>query len=240
MESQVTPAANGLKTVADTIVAPSEAFAEIRAVPTWGWALLVSLALSMLGSYLMVPALSHAMTAGWPALIAQNPQLAQLTPEQQQRQLELALKFVQLGWMALLVMLPFFLLLQTVLLAVFNALGRGAGSFKQYWAAAVNISVPAFALYSLVGAVIAIARGPESFASLRSVQTSLPSLALLAPDAGVKVTAALATVNPFSIWGAVLAALALLVIGRVPRLQAVLAAVLWLALPALFSFATAR
>ena len=240
MESQVTPAANGLKTVADTIVAPSDAFAEIRAVPTWGWALLISLALSMLGSYLMVPALSHAMTAGWPTLVAQNPQLAQLTPDQQQRQLALALKFVQLGWMALIVMLPFFLLLQTVLLAVFNALGRGSGSFKQYWAAAVNISVPAFALYSLVGAIIAIARGPESFVTLKSVQTSLPSLALLAPDAGVKLSAALAVVNPFSIWGAVLAALALLVIGRVPRLQAVLAAVLWIALPALFAFATAR
>lgn len=240
MESQAAPASNGLKTVADTIVAPKEAFAAIRIAPTWGWAFVIALVFSVAGSYLTIPALTHAMTAGWPAVVAQNPQMQQLTPEQQQHQLALVLTFVRFGWVALLVMLPFFLLLQTVLLALFNALGRGSGTFKQYWAAAANIAVPGFAFNSVVAAVITLARGPESFVTIKSLQTAMPSLAMLAPDAGVKLTAALATVNPFSIWGAVLAAIALTVIGRVPRLQAWLAAALWLALPALFTFATAR
>lgn len=240
MESQSVPAANGLKTLVDTIIAPKEAFESLRTAPTWGWAFIIGVPLAMLGSYLTVPAMSHALTAAWPTMVAHNPQLAQLTPAQQQTQLALVLKFAQFGWIALLFMMPFFMLLQALLLTVFNALGHGSGTFKQYWAAAVNISVPAFALYSIVAAVIGLARGPESFSSQSSFYSLMPSLALFAPDGGIKLTAALSTINPFSIWGAVLAALALLVIGRTPRLQAILAGALWLLIPTLFSFATAR
>ena len=240
MDSVEAPQANGLKTMVDTIVSPNDAFASIRSVPTWGWAFLVTLVLGVVGSILITPATTHALAAGWPTLVAQNPQLQQLTPAQQQTQLNFVLKFAQFAWIGIIFFTPFVLLLQTLLLAVFNALGHGEGKFKHYWAASANIAVPSFALYSIVAAVIAMARGADSFNSLRSMQTSLPSLAMLAPDASIKLTAALATINPFSIWGAVLATIALLTIGRVSRVQAWLAGVLWIALPALFTFATAR
>jgi hypothetical protein len=147
---------------------------------------------------------------------------------------------MQYGWVSLLVAVPFFTLLQALLLTVFNGLGRGSGTFQQYWSAAVNISVPSFGLSSLIAGVITVARGAESFTSIRSLQMSMPSLAWFAPDAGIKVTAALASITPFSLWGAGLAVLALLAIGRVPKLQAWLTGVLWIAIPALFAFATAR
>jgi hypothetical protein len=240
MDSAAASKANGFKTAVDTIVAPKEAFEAIRVTPTWGLALLATLLLVAVASFLMIPAFQHAMTAGWPEMIAQNPRLAELTPQQQQTQLNISLKILQFSWTFVVIGIPILLLLQSLVMTVFNALGRGSGSFKQYWAAACNIAVPTAGLGTAIAAVIILLRGVDSFTSMRSVQAAMPSLAMLAPSASVKLTALLATITPFSLWAAGLTIGAMTVIGRVPRLQAWLAAVIWLLLPALFAFATAR
>ena len=42
--------ANGLKTALDMIIAPKEAFEQLRVAPTWGWALLILLVLYAVAS----------------------------------------------------------------------------------------------------------------------------------------------------------------------------------------------
>ncbi|MBV8117392.1 MAG: hypothetical protein JOZ01_05415, partial [Candidatus Eremiobacteraeota bacterium] len=84
LDASGTPKASGLKTALDTVIAPKDAFEQLRVAPTWGWALLLVLILYALASYLLTPALVHAITADWPRQVAANPSLAQMTPDEQQ------------------------------------------------------------------------------------------------------------------------------------------------------------
>jgi hypothetical protein len=129
----------------------------------------------------------------------------------------------------------FGVLLGSVIMVIFNALGRGDGSFGKYWAAQCNI-----ALTNTVGAIIllaiVIARGVDSFTTAASVQEALPNLGMLVPGAG-KLHAFLATFTPFTLWAAALVIVALIIIGRVPRMQASLGGFLALLLPGAIAIA---
>ena len=229
--------ANAFKTIVDTIVAPKEAFEAIRVAPTWGWALAITILLAAISSFLIVPALQHAMTVSYPAMIANNPQLAGLTPAQQQMQLGFIEKTLNFSWIFVVVGVAFLTLVSAAIMTLFNALGSGEGSFGKYWAAAANISVPAAGLAAILTLVIVMARGADSFSSMQSIQGAMPSLALLAPGAGTKLTAFLAGFSPFTIWAAALNIVAMLTIGRVPRLQAWLAGIVILVIAPLFALA---
>jgi hypothetical protein len=217
LESLETPKANGLKTALDTIIAPKDAFEQLRVSPTWGWAFLITLVLYAGGTFLLTPALLHATQASWPQLVASNPALAQLTPEQQQSQLSFILKIVSFSWVFTIVLLPILLLIQTLIMTIFKAIGRGDASFGTLWAVATNITVPALGLAALCTAAVAMLRGPESFEKTIDVQTALPSLGLLMPDAPVKLHAFLSVFNPFSLWGCGLMGLAMIVTARVSK-----------------------
>ena len=54
------PTGSGLKTAIDIVIAPKDAFEALRAVPTWGWALVVALVLMLAGYFLQQPAVRHA------------------------------------------------------------------------------------------------------------------------------------------------------------------------------------
>jgi hypothetical protein len=238
VESQA-PQANGLKTVLDTIVAPKEAFESIRVIPTWGWALAIAVLLTAVSSYLTVPAVQHAMAAGWNEIVAQSPRLAQLTPSQQQAQLALSQKIAAFSWVFVIIFVPIYCLIEAVIMLIFDKLGRGQGSYAKYFAASCNIAVPAAGLGSIVNATIVLMRGPESFNTMQSVQSAVPSLAMLIPATG-KLSAFLATFTPFTIWATGLSILAMLVIGRVPKLQAWLAGIVLFLVPSLIAVAGAR
>ena len=219
MESTKSAPASGLQTIVDVIVAPATAFERLRTAPTWGWALIITLVLSAGASIAIIPAVQHAMTVGWPAMVAQNPRLAQLSPEQQQQMLSFTLNIVKFSWIFVLIGVPFFLIIQTVLMVIFKAIGRGTGSFVSLWAAAVNISVPIATLANVVAAIIVMLRGADSFNSQTAVTSVLPSLALLAPGAAPKVFAFLSGINIFTLWGLVLNYLAMRItagVGAVP------------------------
>lgn len=208
---------NGLTTVLDVITSPAKAFETLRAVPMWGWAYIITCILAMIGQYLATAGVMHAITAGWPAQVAANPQLAAMTPEQQQRGLQFAMAAVKWAWLFTPVILLFCALLQSVLMLIFKAIGRGDASFKQLWASAMNTLLVGFGLYNIVYGLIVVVRGPASFNSSQALITSVPGLSWLVPGAPLKLAAFLGAFNIFAIWGAVLLTMAMTTVARTNR-----------------------
>ncbi len=239
MAVDTSPKPDGLKVALDTIVAPKEAFESIRVAPTWGWAFLIVLILFGLGGYLLTPANAHALASDWPNMVAQSPVLSGMTADQQQQQLQVAVKFSAFGWIFVVIAVPIYVVIATVLYLVFDKIGRGDGSFGKYWAAATNISIVAGLGYVLT-AVIAVIRGADSFNKPMDVITAMPSLALLAPHAGPKLLAVLGSVTPFSLWAVALGFIALRTVGRVAQIPAWLGAIAVFLVPVLFGAAFAR
>jgi hypothetical protein len=239
MAVETTAKPNGLKTVWDVIVAPKDALESLRVAPTWGWALLIVLVLTTLSVYLCTPASVHGMTTDWPNMVAKSPQLAAQTPEQQQAGLALGTKIAELVWVFTPIFILIAALIGTVILVIFNAIGRGSGTFGQYWAAQWTISIVS-AVGSIVLAVIVLVRGADSFNTAASVQSAMPSLAMLVPASAVKLHAFLGVFTVFGIWAAGLEIAALSVIGRVSTVPAWLGGSLTLIVGGLFAAAFAR
>ncbi len=225
MDSTKSASANGLQTVADVILAPTTAFERLRSEPTWGWALAIALACSTVAYLFIAPALTHALQASWPAMMAQNPRTAQLTPAQQQDALAVTLAFTRFAWIGALIATPFFMLVGAVVMLIFNAIGRGSASFRSLWAASVNIGVPTIALGGIVTAVIVALRGADSFNSAQAVGAAAPSLAWIVPSSGPKMLAFLGSLSVFQLWGAALFYIAMRVTARVGVAPAVITAV---------------
>jgi hypothetical protein len=235
-----TPKANGLKTVVDTIVAPKEAFESIRVAPTWAWGLLVSIVLVAVSSYLLVPALLHGYPGTFAQLVASDPRLANASADQIQSIQAFNEKLVSLGWVFAPFVVAFAALVAAVVMLVFDKVSHGEGSFSRYWAVACNIGVPVLGIGSIVSAIIVVARGADSFASVQAVQQAVPSFAMLAPGASPKLTALLATLTPFMLWGLGLNVFAMRVVGRVSTVPAWLAGIVILLIPGLFAMAGAK
>ena len=231
---------NGLKTALDTIIAPKAAFEAIRTAPAWAWAFLISILISMICSYLLTPAAVHALAADWPNQIAKSPQLAGMSADQQQRALMLGEKFASYFFLLFLLLIPLGNVISATVMTIFNALGRGDGTFGKYWAASCNIGVVSWGLYSIVLAVIVLARGADSFTTSTSVTQAIPSLAMVAPGANVKLATALYYFNPLTLWGIGLVIAAMLIVGRVPKVQAWLAGITMFVLPLLLGVAGAK
>ncbi len=226
METSNSAPASGLQNLVDVIIAPKSAFERLRTAPTWGWAFIIAVVVGTVGSFFVTPAFAHALQASWPAMVAADPRLAAMTPEQQQSGLQVTLAIVRFGWAASLIAIPFAMLVATIVMLIFNAIGRGSASFASLWAASANIAVPTIALSYVVLAIIVLLRGADSFNSMVSVTGALPSLALLDPGAGVKLATFLATINVFQIWGAVLIYLAMRTTARVAAVPAALTAII--------------
>jgi hypothetical protein len=229
--------ANGLTTALNMIVAPGEAFEALRNAPTWGWALIVSLVIFLIGNFLAAPAQMHAVHASMVAQLASN---SNLTDAQRSAQLAMVDKFGTMGWLFAPVILFIVVALQSLIMLIFNAVGGGSATFKHLWASAMNITIPGLALYSLVVGILAMVRGTNSFNSTSDLYLTMPSLAWLAPHASVKTIAFLVYFNPFFIWAAVLIAMAMLIVARIPKVQAYLTAAAIFFGGALIQMVTAR
>lgn len=239
LDTAQAPKANGLKTALDMVIAPKDALESLRVAPTWGWAYLIAAAI-MIGSYfVMLPAVHHVTVIELTKQFSTNPQMAALTPEQQQQQLKVVGALLPFFAFIPPIALLLFCLLQTVIMLVFNALGRGSGKFSSFWATSINISIVA-ALGQVIAAVVVILRGADSFASQAELNRAVPSLALLVPGGDVKLLGFLATLNPFTIWMTVLVFFTMTIVARVPKLQAWLTAIISFLIPALFATLTAK
>ena len=239
LESTETPKANGLKTAIDIVIAPKEALESLRVSPTWGWAFLIAVALSVAAFFVMMPAIQHAMPGDIAKQAATNPQLAQLTPEQLDAQAKMINRFVPFFSIFTPIAILLFALLEAVIMLIFNAIGRGSGRFATLWASSVNIGI-IYGLSQVVGAVVVLVRGADSFATGADVQRAVPSLALLMPGGGAKLVAFLATINPFTIWSVVLVIMTMTVVARVPKVHAWLTGILCFILPSLIAVAFAK
>jgi hypothetical protein len=240
MDSAKGTSASGLQTVFDVILAPSTAFERLRTSPTWGWALALVIVVYSLAQVAITPAIIHGFQAQWPSMMAQNPRMAQLTPEQAQQGLAIAVTVMHFAWIWTIVMVPIVLLAIAAVMYLFSALGRGSATFLSMWAAAVNIAVVPMVVGGIVLAAIVMLRGANSFSSISSVTAASPSLAWLLPSANVKVTMFFASLNIFAIWAAVLTFIAMRVTARASTISAVLVAVLLPVTLALLAAAGAR
>ena len=242
MSTSETPIAPrpGLSNVVDIIITPGAAFARIRQVPTWGWALLAASAFGIVGFLLALPASMHALEVAGPALYGTNPAVTQLPPDKQPAMIE---RMISVGRIVIEIqsfLVPIFLLLgglfSALVMTIANAISRGDGNFKRFFALALTVSVVS-AIGLLLNGVIALVRGPASYETMQSVQGSLPSLALLAPGAGHKLAAFLSVLNITAIWATVLTALGMVAVGRIKPPIAWSAAIVMLLAGAAFASA---
>ncbi|MDQ6825804.1 MAG: hypothetical protein M3Z14_01215, partial [Candidatus Eremiobacteraeota bacterium] len=178
---------------------------------------IIGTVLAAIGGVLSGPATAHAVQTGMTAQMAHDPQFAQMTLEKQKQMLGVASSFAKFGWVFVPIFLVIIGLIQSVVMLIANAMNRGEGTFKQFWAAAINIGVVTFGVSYLFVGIIAMLRGPQSYTNTAAIASSLPSAAWLVPHAGVKAMTFLSGINPFSIWGIFLIALALIVIARVSK-----------------------
>jgi hypothetical protein len=240
LDAPTRPQVNGLKTALDTVIAPKNAFEQLRAAPTWGWALLLVLVLYALASYLLTPALVHAITSDWPRQIAANPRIAQMSPSEQQQALAITQKFVQWAWIFAPVIAVVAIFIQTLVMLVFNVAAKGDASFRKLWASAVNIQVPVLGINALLTAAIVMLRGVDSFSSAAEIQTAMPSLGLLVPATSIKLHAFASSFNPFTLWGCGLTIAAMAIVARVGRTRAWATGLVWLFVTAGIIGLTAR
>ncbi|HZZ00906.1 MAG TPA: YIP1 family protein [Candidatus Baltobacteraceae bacterium] len=236
VDSSEVQQSNGLTTLVDTIISPKEAFERLAISPTWGWALLVSVVLPVAAYYFMIPAVEHGMLGDFAKQALTNPQIAQMSPEQRAKFASFVPYFSVFAPIAVL----FFVLLQAVIMTIFNAIGKGQANFGKLWAASMNICV-LYGIGQVVAAVVVVLRGPDSFNSATEVQRALPSLALIAPaGSDPHLLALLATINPIVIWSVVLVSMAMRYTAKVGSGPAWTTAIVSYAFPMLLGVAFAR
>ena len=223
-EPTIAPKGNGLTTALDIIASPSDAFARLRVVPTWGWAFLIATVLGIVGSLLGSAAAEHAAMASIPAAMAKNPIDATKSAEQRQQTLELQISITKatikfnFAFVPLAVLLS--ALLQTVYLLIVNAITRGHGSFKKFWALAINVAIVGIGLALVVSGIIELIRGPEAFNSVGDTLNAIPSLAWIVPGTTGLLHGFLASISIFALWSTGLIALGLIGIARIKPVQA--------------------
>jgi hypothetical protein len=213
MSNPAAPAekAGGLNTVLNTIASPKEAFEAIRVAPTWGWAFLIAAILGAIGIFLMLPVIQHSSEMAMNA----DPRMAQMSADQLAAAKKVSAIIINFTPLFTIIGLAISLLIQTVIMLIFNVIGRGSAGFKTLWAAAANIAVPTFGIATIIGGVIARVRGADAFTTPQAVQQIMPSLAWIAPNANHRLVALLSVVTPFSLWAAGLTIAAMLIVARV-------------------------
>jgi hypothetical protein len=215
--------ANGLVTVADVITAPRDAFQTLRLSPMWGWAFIIAAVLTAIGQYLGTPATIHAIQASWPAQVAASPQLAGASAQAQQNALNISTSVIRIAWLFAPVIVLIGAFIASIIMLIFRSMGGDAG-YKQLWCAAMNIAVVSAGIGSLLNGLIAVVRGPASYSSTADAYRAIPSLAWLAPHAGVKLSAFLAGFGVVNIWAAVLTAMAMVYVARTSKATAAICA----------------
>jgi len=230
---------SGLANVVDIFIAPNAAFERIREVPVWGWAFLVAALLGIAGSFIVGPAVAHALETSMPAQLAASEQMSKLSPDQQQKQIAMIMSFAKtfakFYWLVIPPALLLIGLVQAVIMLIANAATRGDGTFKKYFALSITVAVVGTGLNSLVLGAIVLVRGANSFETTASVNSALPSLALLAPGAKGALAGFLGSLNVFYIWATALLALGMSRVGRIPRGAAWATAIIMLLLTACFA-----
>ena len=225
MQSEtISPASSksGLATLWDVIVAPGSAFAVLRDRPYAGWAFIVTVILGAIGAVLLVPANEHIAAATLATRMAHDPQFASMTPAQLERAKAFSVALQHWTWLITPIFVAIAMAIAALLMLVASAIGGGDGSFRRAFALAANVALINFGIGYLVYGIIASVRGGDAFNTQLDLFSSIPTLALLAPGAGVKLGTFLATITPWQLWSC-----ALLGIGQ-QKVMRTNAAVAWI------------
>jgi hypothetical protein len=198
--------ADGLATYLKVIYAPGEAFATLARVPTWGWAAIAGILLTIVGTFLALPASLHY------SHIAQEQQFSQMPADQAAAAREFTAKIPQwayyiFGFIGALLGCFFAWLIASVVYLISAALGGGEAVFKKAWVTAVNLYIIPV-LGSVAAGLILLLRGPEN-ANTSADLFVLPSPAMLI-HGPVKLAAFLYYgLNVVNIWYYIVAVIAL-------------------------------
>jgi hypothetical protein len=196
---------NGFATYLKVLYAPGEAFATLARVPTWGWAAIIGLALTLVGTIFLTPATTHY------AHIAQEQRLSQMPADQAAAAREAMAKMPSWTYSLFSIIGSFFgpwifWLVGALVFLIGAALGGGEARFKGAWVCAVNLYIIA-AIGSVIGGIILALRGAASVNSASDLY-ALPSLAMLV-HGSPKVAMFLYGFNVINIWFYVTAVIAL-------------------------------
>ena len=226
---------NGLATYLGIVVSPASACAQLARTPTWGWAAIAGIIISLAAIFVALPE-SHKI-----ADLARQAQLAQMTAAQQEavreRMGQFSLLFVifaavggvigpWIGW-----------LIAAVLFFVAAVISGAVAKFLPAWVASVNAFAIA-ALAQLVNSVILALRGADAITSQQDAY-ALPSLAMFV-HSSPKLAAILYSYNVINVWYFVVIVIALMAIMKMSRGAAIATAVIYSLLGAGFGALSAR
>ncbi len=226
---------NGAVTYLETLYAPGEAFATLARVPTWGWAAIIGIALTLVGTFILLPATMHFTH------IAQEKQLSQMSADQAAAARQAIAKlpswfYAVFGMLGASIIPWLFWLIGAIVFVIGASLSGGEARFKGAWVIAVNLYIIA-ALGSIISAVIVMLRGVNSVNTATDLY-ALPSLALLV-HGSPKLEMFLYGFNIINIWFYIAAVIALEQVMKMSRGAAiatvVVLAVLGAGLGALFA-----
>jgi hypothetical protein len=231
---------SGLSILWDVIVAPRAAFAALRERPYVGWAFLVTCVLGMAGAFLQIPAGTHIAVATFANNATHNPDIAKMTPAQLQSALSITKTAQQWFWIFYPVLVAIGVLVTSLVLLIFNAIGKGDGNFRRCLALAANVALLSFGINYLILGVLVLLRGGDAFSTSLDLVLTMPSLAWAVPGAPVKLATFLSSFNVLSIWSFVLLALGGREVLRVSPLWAWIGAAIITLSPALIAAGAAR
>lgn len=227
------PPSSGLRIALDICLAPKAALINLREHPTWVWALVIAAGLGMIGTYAVSPAVAHALQTELATKLAATPQVMQMPADQRDAFVTQQVRLAQSVTRFSFLLIPFGLAIgcafQALVMLVANAIGRGDGTFKKFWALAVNAAIIGTGLSSLVLMLIVLIRGAGGFGSSSEITGALPGLGMLVP-AGAKAASAFFSVfNIFAIWDMALLAAGMMIVARLARTTAIVTAAIILA-----------
>ncbi len=202
------------------LVKPRVAFERLKNAPTWGWAAIIGLLLTLAAFLIAEPAQLHVLAASESHRIAALPpservraQIVQLHIAGSQKTLFIV--GALLGpWITWFLMALFFFMTA--------AISRARARFGMAWVVALN-SYVLYALGGIANAALLAVRDPSQVNSALDL-IAVPSLGWLFPH-NPAIAAFLSAYNPFNIWYYAVIASALIAVLNVPRAAAVVATI---------------
>lgn len=217
--------ANGLATYLKVLYAPGEAFTTLSRVPTWGWAAILGVVLTMVGTVILSPATTHF------AHVVQQQRLSQMPADQAAAARQAIARVPEWvyplsGIVGGFIFVWILWLISAVVYVIGAAVSGGEARFGGAWACAVNLYIIPV-LGTIVSDIIVVLRGVSNVNTQTDLY-GLPSPAMLF-NASPKLATFLYSFNIVYIWLYIVAVIALERVMKMGR-GAAIATILILAL----------
>lgn len=194
-----------MNNILNIIISPREALEAVREKSDWLLPLIIAIILGIAGYFLGRSESLHAQIGTMSHMLTTNSMFAGFSDTQKQKMIYDAGHPTTIKTIGSLVVFAFvialYVIMNTLFLMLGSAVGGGDGTFKKLFSASALIGVPTLGIISVLGGLIMVLRGPESFATQRDILTVLPSLASFAQTAPGALFGFLAAIGIAGIWG---------------------------------------